>query len=206
MPSAGRRRAALLLALGLLAGACKGRREGVAVTEAPPVGMPAAPGRYAEGDTVYADAAFADSLRADSLAAVDSLRADSLAAAPAAAPAPDFRTFWTSFRAAARTGRRAAVAPLARVGAGGIATGDWPDAAAAFLDEPFRTPLLALDAAALRRDGEARVARVVVGYDAEGNVVPQDEADTDAAVLLRFEIVTGDDGPAWRLVRVDLAG
>lgn len=201
------RSAALLLALGLLAGACKGRREGVAVTEAPPVGVPAAPGLYTEGDTVYADAAFADSLRADSLAAVDSLRADSVAAAtPATAPAPDFRAFWTSFRAALRTGRRATVAPLALVGPGGIAPAEWPDLATAFLDDDFRTALLALDATALRRDGDARVATGVVGYDAEGRVVPQDEADTDSAVILRFEIVAGADSLAWRLVRVDVAG
>ena len=201
------RSVALLLALGVLAGACKGRREGIAVTEAPPVGMPAAPGRYAQGDSVYADAAFADSLRADSLAAVVSLRADSLRADSLAAPAaPDFRAFWAQFRAAVRTGRRAAVAPLALVGPGGIAPAAWPDLADAFLDDAFRTPLLALDATALRREGDARVATVIVGYDGEGNVVPQDEADTDSAVILRFETVAGEAGAAWRLVRVDLAG
>lgn len=201
------RSSALLLALGLIAGACKGRREGVAVTEAPPVGMPAAPGLYSEGDTVYADAALADSLRADSIAAGGAMPADSVAASgPAAAPAPDFRAFWTAFRAAVRTGRRAAVTPFALVGPGGIAPAAWPDAATAVLGDDVRAPLLALDATALRRDGDARVATVIVGYDGEGNVVPQDEADTDSAVVLRFETVAGADGPAWRLVRVDVAG
>ena len=199
------RKATLVLAAVLILGACKGRREGVAVTEAPPVGFPTAPGRYAEGDTLYADLALADSLRADSLAAADSLRADSLAAAPPAA-APDFRAFWTSFQAAVRTGRRAAVAPLALVGPGGIAPAAWPDLAAAFLGDDVRPLLIALDATALRREGDARTATVTVGYDGAGNVVPQDEADTDSSVILRFEIVEAEDGAAWRLVRVDVAG
>ncbi|HEX9951645.1 MAG TPA: hypothetical protein VGB53_07745 [Rubricoccaceae bacterium] len=196
--------ACLGAALVLVLGGCKGRSGGVAVTEAPPVGFPGASGRYTEGDTVYA--AFADSLAADSLLA-DSLAAGSTAGTPEAAPdsTPDFRPFWAAFRAAVQSGRRPAVAALARVGPGGIAPAAWPDAASAFLDEPFRTPLLALDAEALARDGAARVATVVVGFDAAGTVVPQDEADTDAAVVLRFEIVAGEAGAAWRLVRVDTA-
>lgn len=188
---------------------CKGRTGGVAVTEAPPVGFPGASGRYTEGDTVYA--AFGDSLAADSLLA-DSLAADSTVRTAEAAPdsTPDFRPFWAAFRAAVRSGRRPGVAALARIGPGGIAPAAWP-AAAALLDEPFRTPLLALDAEALTREpapagGDARVATVVVGFDAAGAVVPQDEADTDAAVVLRFEIVAVEAGPAWRLVRVDTAG
>ena len=158
---------------------------GVAVTEAPPVGAARPrPRRYAEGDTVYADAAFADSLRADSLAGRP-LPPARLAAPRTRRPrpTPDFRAFWTAFRAAVRAGRRAAVAARA--------TRRRRTTSAAVLDEPFRAPLLALDATALRRDGDARVATLVVGYDAEGRVVPQDEADTDAALVLRFETRRG---------------
>ena len=204
MPSALRLGTVLGAALVLALAGCKGRTGGVAVTEAPPVGFPGASGRYTEGDTVYA--AFGDSLAADSLAADSTVR--TAEAAPDSTP--DFRPFWAAFRAAVRSGRRPGVAALARIGPGGIAPAAWP-AAAALLDEPFRTPLLALDAEALTREpapagGDARVATVVVGFDAAGAVVPQDEADTDAAVVLRFEIVAGEAGPAWRLVRVDTAG
>ncbi|HEX8298273.1 MAG TPA: hypothetical protein VF594_03860 [Rubricoccaceae bacterium] len=200
-----RSRLGAVLTLSVLLGlaGCKGRGGGVAVTEAPPVGFPSAAERYAEGDTVYA--AYADSLAADSLAA-DSLAAASTPRVAAADSTPDFRPFWAAFRAAVRSGRRPAVTALTRVGPGGIAPAAWPSASGAFLDEPFRTPLLALDANALAREGDARVATVVVGFDAEGAVVPEDEADTDSAVVLRFEIVADAAGAAWRLVRVDTAG
>ena len=180
-------RTAASLAFLALLGACKGAPSGVAVTEAPPVGFPAAPGRYTEGDTTFAGSAFTLS---------DSLAADSLARppAPAADSTPDFEAFWADFRAAVRSGRRANVEALV--------AGDQTEALAAALGEPFRTPLLALAPRDLARVGAARVATVVVGFDAEGRVVPEDEADTDSAVVLRFEVV----GAAWRLVRADLAG
>ena len=202
-------RSALLLGLLLALGACKGAPEGVAVTEAPPVAFPAAPGRYAEGDTTYAaaDSLADDSLADDSLAA-DALAADSAARPPAAVrdSTPDFGRFWTTFRQAARSGRRGGVAALAVVGPGGVARADWPQAAEALTTEPFRTPLLALDARSLAYDGSARTASLLVGFDTDGTVVPQDEAETDSAVLLRFEIVGAPGGRAWRLVRVEFAG
>lgn len=191
----------LLVAL-LALGACKRGPEGVAVTEAAPVAFPEAPGRYAEGDTTYADV---DSLvAADSLAQVDS----SAAASPAAVEqlAPDFTLFWAAFRAAARSGRRTDVAALAVVGPGGIARDAWPQAAEAVTTEPFRARLLALDAPNLAYDGGARTATLVVGYNSEGAVVPQDEADADASLTLRFETVDAPGGRGWRLVRAERAG
>ncbi|HEX8384947.1 MAG TPA: hypothetical protein VF576_02130 [Rubricoccaceae bacterium] len=182
---------AVVVALAALAGGCKGRPSGVAVTEAPPVGFPSAPGRYTDGDTTYADSAYAFS---DTLAASDSLARPPEVAADST---PDFDVFWGDFRAALRLGRPANVEALAA----GPAVGRSEAARAAFA-EPFRSGLLALTPRDLTRDGDARVARAVVGYDAEGNVVPQDEADTDSAVVLRFEVVGG----GWRLVRVDLPG
>ncbi len=176
---------AVVAASAALLGACKSPPSGVAVTEAPPVGFPAASGRYTAGDTTFADSAFVDSLAVDSLARLPAAAADST---------PDFDAFWSDFRAAVRSGRRSSVEALALPGTS--------EALAAAVAEPFRTPLLALAPRDLARDGAARVATVVVGVDAEGTVVPEDEADTDSAVILRFEIV----GTAWRLVRADLAG
>lgn len=187
------------LLLGLLAlGACKGAPEGVAVTEAPPVAFPPAPARYADGDTTYGAV---DSLFSDSLAA-GAPAADSAARAPAAVrdTTPDFGRFWAAFRTAARSGRRSDVAGLAVVGPGGVARDVWPQAASALTTEPFRTPLLALDARSLAYDGAARTASLLVGFDTNGAVVPQAEAETDSAVLLRFEIVDAPGGRAWRLV------
>ncbi len=194
------RSAALLVSL-LALGACKRGPEGVAVTEAPPVAFPSAPGRYTEGDTTYAGA--------DSLLVADSLLADSaVAAAAVAAPdsTPDFGRFWGAFRAAARSGRRADVTALAVVGPNGVARADWPQAAEAITTDPFRALIAALDAQSLAFDGPARVATLTVGFDSDGNVVPEDEADTDSSVLLRFEIAEAPGGRAWRLVRVDFAG
>ena len=201
MPDAAARRVpaaacvlAALFTVGL--GACKSRPAGGAVTEAPPGGAPAPAVRDADGDTTYSDSAYAAS---DSLAGT---LLDPLARPPAAAAdsTPDFDAFWADFRAAVRSGRRADLAAL---------TAPSVRDAAAALAEPFRTPLLALDARDLAREpapaqagGDARIATTTVGFDAAGNVVPQDEADTDRTVALRFEIVAG----AWRLVRVETAG
>ena len=174
--------------------ACGGNdSKGVAVTEAPDVAA-RADLRPSGLDTTYADSGlFADprlhpdSLRADSLRR-DSLRADSLAQAAR----PDFRAFFPRFRAAAEAGTAA-----------GLATdGVDRDLLAAALAPPFRAGVLALTARDFAREGTARTAVVVVGYDTEGRVVPQDEADTESAVVLRFDVVDG----AYRLVAVDLAG
>ena len=100
---------------------------------------------------------------------------------------------WAAVQDAVRARRRAAW---------DAATGSAPGAHAAWeaLDDgPFREGLLALSPRDLQRDGTARVARVVVGYDAAGAVVPQDEADTDRTLALRFDVVDG----AYRVVGVE---
>jgi hypothetical protein len=184
------RSVAAAVALAALLGACESRPSGVAVTEAPPVGFPSAGGRYSDGDTTYSDSAYAlsDSLASDSLVRTAEAPADS---------APDFDAFWAAFRAAVRSGRGGSIEALAS----GPAVVRSESAGDAFA-EPFRSGLLALTARDLARDGAARVAVATVGYDAGGDVVPEEEAETDSSAILRFEIV----GNAWRLVRIDLAG
>lgn len=190
------RSAAVVLGVAVLAGTvlsagCGKKTEGVAIGEAAPVGFPAPSGRFLDGDTTYVDSsdAAADSLAGDSSAVV---RADTVVAAP------DFAAFWPAVQAAVRSGRRADLAALALVGQGGIAPDAWPAASDAVLDAPVREALSALSARDVLAEGEARVARVVVGRDAAGAAVPQDEAVTDSALRLRFETVGGP----WRLVRV----
>ena len=180
------RRAALLVALAA-AGGCGERPDGVPVGQADDGAALPHPSGWRSGalDTVYADTlAFADSLRADSLAAADTL---------AAARAPEAAPLWAAVQAAVRARRRAAWDDLT-AGTAGAALA-WEVLA----DGPFRDGLLALDARDLRRDGTARVARVVVGYDADGRVVPQDEADRDRALTLRLDVVDG----AYRVTRVE---
>lgn len=185
------------LALAAALAACgSGEPQGVVVTEAEPAGVarPPAPRPGLAFDTVYADSGlFADPR-------LDSLRADSVAADSTRAPAPagpDFRAFWPQFRAAAREGR-AAVADLTLVGEGGV-----PRAQLDALHEPafeglYREGVLDLTARDFRRDGPAREVAVVVGYDAAGRVVPEDEAVRETSLVLRFRPVDG----AYRLVRL----
>lgn len=201
------RRGALLLAA-LALGACGGDRpQGVEVTEAPPESeLRARPGRPAPLDTVYADSGLfvdprlrPDSLRADSLRR-DSLRADSLRQAQAARP--DFRPFWPDFVRAVRTGPEAVAALTVfseRLPRDAFDATLYP---AAFEVEAFRAGLLDLTARDFRREGTRRVVTVTVGYDAAGAVVPEDEAVTESAVILTFDVVDS----AYRLVRIDLAG
>lgn len=181
-------RPGLVLALVALA-ACGGEREGVAVTEAAPVGTPApAPPRLdAPLDTIFPDSGLFADPSLDSLAA-DTLDADSLAAS-----APDFRAFWPRFRDALDAG---AVGRLAALGEGSAPL----DALTA--DSVFRERALALTARDFRRDGTSRDVWVRVGFDADGNVVPEDEAVTESGLRLRFEVVDGE----YRLVRLDAAG
>ena len=180
-----------VLGVAVLAPGCGKKAEGVAIGEAAPVGFPAPSGRFSDGDTTYVDSSYTatDSLAADSSVVA---RADTLVAAP------DFAAFWRSVQAAVRSGRRADLAALAVVGLGGIAPAVWPAASDAVLDAPVREALGSLGARDVLVEGDARVARVVVGRDAAGAVVPQDEAVTDSALRLRFEAVGG----TWRLVRV----
>ncbi len=180
--------------------------QGVQVTEAPTESerVPSLR-RPVPLDTVYADSGLfsvsrlrLDSLRADSLrrdsVARDSVRQETVAR-------PDFRTAWPAFLAAVRQGR-AAVRPLAAF-SDAFREDDFPTLyEAALADGPFRAGVLALTPRDFRRDGTTRQATVTVGYDASGSVVPEDEAVTEASVVLRFDVVDG----AYRLVRIALAG
>jgi hypothetical protein len=51
--------------------------------------------------------------------------------------------------------------------------------------------VLSLSPRDFERDGTVREIRVVVGFNAEGRPVPEDEADTDSAILLRFDVIDG---------------
>ena len=203
-------RAALALAV-VAAGlaACGGERpQGVEVTEADDGLVVARAPRPAgaASDTVYADSGLYADPRLDSLRR-DSLGRDSLAPAPAppppadAAPAgPDFRAFWPRFRAAVEAGpdRAAGLAAFSDR----LPRDRWADTWARAFDGPFRPGVLALTARDFARDGEARRATVVVGYDADGAVVRQDEAVRESRLALRFEVVDG----AYRLVSADVSG
>ena len=200
------RRGALLLAA-LAASACGGDRpQGVQITEAPPESETGArPRRPAPLDTVYADSGLfvdprlrPDSLRADSLRR-DSLRQDSLARAAAR---PDFRTFWPRFRRAVEVSRDSVAARTAFSDALPRAAFDSLLYDAAFADSLVRPRILALTARDFRRDGLRRDVTVTVGFDADGRSVPEDEAVTESAVVLTFDVVGG----AYRLVRIQRAG
>ena len=199
------RRGALLLAA-LAAGACGGDRpQGVEITEAPPESEVRPGRRPAPLDTVYADSGlFADprlrpdSLRADSLRR-DSLRQDSIARVPAR---PDFRAFWPRFRRSVQAGRDSVAARTAFSDALPRAAFDSLLYDAAFADSLVRPRVLALTARDFRRAGTRREVTVTVGFDAEGRPVREDEAVTESAVVLTFDVVDG----AYRLVRVRPAG
>lgn len=201
------RRGGLLLAA-LAVGACGGDRpQGVEVTEAPPESeLRPRPGRPAPLDTVYADPGLfvdpslrPDSLRADSLRR-DSLRQDSLRQAQAARL--DFRSFWPEFLRAVRSGPEAVAALTAFSDALPRDAFDETLYPAAFEDEAFRAGVLDLTARDFRREGTRRVVAVTVGFDADGEVVAEDEAVTESAAILAFDVVDG----TYRLVRIDLAG
>ena len=195
-----------LVAAGLIGGCGDDRPRGVTVTEAEDE-APLRPARPSLTlDTVYADSGLyadpslrPDSLRRDSLRR-DSLRADSTRQAAERRAGPDFRTFWPTFRAAVETGPEAVrlLAATARL------PRDEFDRLydAAFGGPPFRDLALALTPRDFRTDGTAREARLVIGYDTDGNAVPQDEATTESSVTLRFEVVDG----AYRLVAIERAG
>lgn len=185
------------LAVALLAvavGACGSEPEGVTVTEAEPDGSyaPPTPRRGLAFDTVYADDGLFDDPEIDSLAA-DSLRADSLADASSRPAAPDFRQFWPEFQRAIREGEPA-VTRLSDADAGAALDSLYVPA----FEGLFREGVLDLTARSFRRQGSAREVSVVVGFDARGRVVPEDEAVREASLVLRFDVVDG----AYRLVRL----
>ncbi|MGB3543041.1 hypothetical protein [Rubrivirga sp.] len=191
----------LVVVVALLAAGCGGESQGVEVTEAddsPPSRTVRPPDPRAPLDTVYADSGLfvdpslqLDSLSADSLRR-DSVRQDSLAQVPVA---PDFRTFWPEFRIALEDGP-AAAASLAAI------EGDAESAIGRLLVGPFLDGALALSARDFRRAATSRMATVIVGYDADGTAVPQENALTESAVTLRFDVLEGE----YRLVGLEVAG
>ena len=205
-------RALLPATLAVLLVGCGGDKpRGVEVTEATDDARIATRSRPSQAlDTTYADSGLfvdprLDSLRLDSLRA-DSLRRDSLRrgaeAGPAApsVPAADFTAFWPRFKAAVRAGLEPTMA-LAQFSPD-FPREDFGTTFEAAFGDPFRSRVLALTPRDFRRDGTAREAMMTVGYDAEGEIVPQDEAETESAVIVRFDVVDG----AYRLVSVQLAG
>ena len=160
--------------------ACGDREPGVVVTEADPVAarapVPADTFELADPDT----------------SSVDTVRVDTVAAAAdtVAAP-PSFDAFWPQFQASVRSGNVGAVTRYAWTDEGGLGAVDLDSAYITAFTEPFKTAVLALTTRDFRREGAARSVRVVVGFDGAGRVVPEDEADTDRAIRLRFDAVGG---------------
>jgi len=200
-----RRLGLALVLLAVAAGCGDEQPRGVEVTEADD-DVFAGPARPSMAfDTVYADSGLyadprlrPDSLRADSLRR-DSLRQDSLRRAEVVRP--DFRTFWPRFQAAVRQGPDA-VRPLTAFSErlGEPAFELLYDVA--FGGEPYRSRVLALTPRDFALEGASREATILIGYDADGQIVPQDEADTESSVSIRFEVVGG----AYRLGEINPAG
>lgn len=168
----------MVLACGLVAG-CGDREPGVVVTEADPVAdrapVPVDTFELADPDT----------------ALVDTVRADTVAVADPVAPPPSFDAFWPEFQASVRSGNVGAVTRYAWTGEGGLEAVNLDSAYITAFTEPFKSAVLALTPRDFRREGTARSVRVVVGFDGAGRVVPEDEADTDRAIRLRFDAVDG---------------
>lgn len=153
----------------------------VTITEADPV---------AERGSVTSDTsalAMSDSTLADSVL-VDSVE---VAVADTVAAPPNFDPFWTTFQAAIRSGVVSAVTYQALLGEEGIGLAEIDHAYITAFTEPFKSVVLSLSPRDFERDGTAREIRVVVGYDENGRVVPEDEATTDAGIVLRFDVVNG---------------
>ncbi|GAB5535481.1 MAG: hypothetical protein Rubg2KO_17300 [Rubricoccaceae bacterium] len=129
-----------------------------------------------------------DSTIADSALVVDSVEVASIDTV--AAP-PDFAPFWTTFQAAVRSGNVDAVTRYAKLGEAGLGLADVDHAYITAFTEPFKTAVLSLSPRDFERDETAREVRVVVGFDAEGRVVPEDEADTDESIRIQFDVVDG---------------
>lgn len=112
-----------------------------------------------------------------------------------------FSVFLRDFQAAVRTGDPAALSSLVAFREGGLDAAGFNDRIypSVFQGE-MRDPLLKAVPSDFERRGPQRVITLHVGYDREGNVVPPEEAYTEAAATLTF-----DDSPdGYRLVRVDV--
>ncbi|MEO0558824.1 MAG: hypothetical protein AAF170_11645 [Bacteroidota bacterium] len=172
----------MLIAVALLSVGCGEDTPTVTITEADPV----AERRPQLADT--SELAMADTTLADSALVVDSVE---VAPVDTVAAPPDFAPFWTTFQGAIRSGNVNAVTRFAKLGEAGIGLADVDQAYIAAFTEPFKTAVLTLTPRDFERDGTIREIRVVVGFDAEGRVVPEDEADRDEAIRLQFDVVDG---------------
>lgn len=171
-----------VLALGFALTGCGDDTPTVEITEADPV---AERHSLAPDDT----SALVDSTRADTLEtdSVEVVAADTAAAIPP----PDFDAFWIEFQAAVRSGNVGAVTRYAKLGEEGIGLEDIDQAYIKAFTEPFKSAVLSLSPRDFERDETARKIRVVVGFDENGRVVPEDEADRDRAIQLQFDVVNG---------------
>ena len=158
------------------------------------VALPPEPPSFPEPD------AFDDDDFEDLAATPDtSVTADTLATSPEASgdatPAPTFEPFLREFKVALQEGGARRYAAI-----GSSLTAD--DLAALTADPAFQQKVLAAGPDRYRRYGNRRETYVVVGFDADGNIVPEDEAVTESGLGLVFDIVDG----AYRLVRIERAG
>ena len=159
----------------------------------PEVNVPPSPGAIEAPSLGQDTITYSDSVVVDTLAGAD---ADSTLA-PAAAPA--FPAFLADLKAQIRAGNRNAVAALATAPAAQtLANGGHRFAFEGAIGERF----LSAEPARYRRDGTRRTLSVVVGFDGEGEVVPEDEAETESGAVYTFDLVDGE----YRLIRLDLAG
>ncbi|MEM6326083.1 MAG: hypothetical protein AAF791_03100 [Bacteroidota bacterium] len=175
-------RAAALMVLTVALAACGGTEEPIPEEEGVFVPVPSPEDLEVPADS-FDTFPEADSLALDSLIVEDSVQVTE-------APAPSFAPFLAQFKQALQTGDVEAFA------AEGV------DVWVLANDPAFQQQVLAAPPDQYSREGTRRETWVVVGFDVEGNVVPEDEADTESGLGLVFDVVDG----AYRLVRVDMAG
>lgn len=186
--------AALVLALAVVGMGCGEKSGGIEIGEA-------------DGSAIAANAgADTDSLAADSSWTAGADSAEAMPAegtASAAAESADFAPFWAAFTAAIESGNRTPIASLTKVGAGGISAAELDGSfLPAIRDVQTRNALTALSADDFERDGTRRRGTARMGFDGEGNPVPIEEADTESAIILDFDLANGE----YRLVAFQMAG
>ncbi len=167
--------------VGFVIAGCGDDKPSVTITEADPVAerrsVTADTSALAPPDSILADSLVADTV---SIAPVDTVIAP-----------PDFGPFWTAFQASIRSGNVNAVTRFATLGEDGVGLANVDQAYIKAFTGPFKNAVLSLSPRDFERDETAREIRVVVGFNAEGRVVPEDEADTDEGIRLRFDVVNG---------------
>lgn len=130
----------------------------------------------------------------DTNAALDTLVEEDLAVADA------FATFLQEFQAAVRADDPASVSSLVRFREGGLDANAFEETIFPIV---FRGEMgdrfLDVEPSDVERSGTQRRITLHVGYDREGNVVPPEEAYTEAAATLTFD----QTAEGYRLVRVE---